>query len=259
MKWEKLTFPDFDRIDRNTPVLLNIAAVEQHGPHLPLDVDCRIGQHFCDLVDDKMAENVLVMPQVKICCSRHHMEFAGTLTVSHETLLAYLRDIIGCVRAHGFHNILILNSHGGNQAIGRVTVEAIGPEFSAQGGQIAFTSWWDVALQSLMDVSQSGRFGVGHACEFETSLMQLIAPDEVRTEALIGKSFTPFAPWADGDLLRAAPVVLYRSMKDMSGGTGVIGDPSAASAQKGQAIVDAVLPALVEIIGGLAPGSSREH
>ena len=248
MKWEELTFRDFDRIDRHTPVLLNIAAVEQHGPHLPLDVDCRIGRHLCKRVDEALGTGVLVLPQIKVCCSRHHMEFAGTLTVTHETMLAYLKDLIGCVRAHGFSNVLVLNSHGGNQAIGRVAVEAIGPDFAAEGGRIAFTNWWDVALPALMEVNDSGRFGVGHACEFETSLMQLIAPDEVRIKALAGQSFEPLAEWADSDLLRSAPVLLYRSMHELSGGTGVLGDPSAASAQKGQCIVDLVVPALQRIL-----------
>ncbi|MEX3008490.1 creatininase family protein [Hoeflea sp. TYP-13] len=252
MRWEKLSFRDFDRIDRNTPVLLNIAAIEQHGPHLPLDVDSRIGRHFCDLIDKRMADNVLVLPQIKVCCSRHHMDFAGTLTVSHETLLAYLRDIVACVKAHGFKNLLILNSHGGNQAIGRVAIEAIGPEFSADGGRLAFTSWWDVAAEALMDISRTGPFGVGHACEFETSLMQLIAPEEVRTEALTGQTFETFAPWADADLLRPAPVSLYRSMKDMSAGSGVVGDPSSASAETGRVIVDIVIPALVAILTELS-------
>ena len=248
MRWEKLTFDDFDRIDRKTPVLLNIAAVEQHGPHLPLDVDCRIGRHFCDRVDEAMGDGVLVLPQIKVCCSRHHMQFAGTLTVTHETMLAYLKDVLGCVEAHGFRNILLLNSHGGNQAIGRVAVESIGPDFAAKGGRIAFTSWWDVALPALMELNESGRFGVGHAGEFETSLMQLIAPREVRIDALPNRSFKSFADWADGDLLRTAPVALYRSMQDTSGGNGVLGDPSAASAQKGQAIIDLVVPALVGIL-----------
>ena len=248
MRWDKLTFRDFDTVDRSTPVLLNIAAVEQHGPHLPLDVDCRIGRHFCDCVDEAMGDGVLVLPQIKVCCSRHHMEFAGTLTVSHETMLAYLKDLIGCVRAHGFRNVLVLNSHGGNQAIGRVAVEAIGPDFATDGGRIAFTSWWDVALSALTELNESGRFGVGHACEFETSLMQLIAPREVRVEALAGQSFEPLAEWADSDLLRSAPVALYRSMHELSGGTGVLGDPSAASAQKGRAIVDLVVPALLRIL-----------
>ncbi len=252
MKWEKLAYTDFDDIDRATPVLLNIGAVEQHGPHLPLDVDCRIGQLFCDHVDTAMAEAVLTLPQVKVCCSRHHMDFAGTLSVSHETLLAYLKDMIGSITAHGFKNILILNSHGGNQAIGRVCVEVMGPLLAAQSGRIAFTSWWDVASEALVKLNESGQFGVGHACEFETSLMQMMAPDEVRMEAIPGKSFVPHAAWADGDLLRSSPVLLYRSMEQISGGNGVVGDPSAASPQKGQAILDLVVPELVTILRELS-------
>lgn len=248
MIWEQLVHTDFASIDRATPVVVNIAAIEQHGPHLPLDVDCRIGSHFCEQIELALRENVLVLPQIKVCCSEHHMDFSGTLSVSHTTLLAYLTDILNSVLAHGFRNVFILNSHGGNQAIGRVVIESLGPTFEAAGGLLGIASWWDVASTELTKINDSGPQGVGHACEFETSLMQHIDISSVRQAEIGSKAYASLRPWADGDLLRGPSVSLYRSMKSISGGSGVVGDPSFASPEKGQKISEIVVPKLVEIL-----------
>jgi creatinine amidohydrolase len=248
MIWEKLTHVEFAALDRNIPAVINIAAVEQHGPHLPVDVDCQIGQHFCDRIDAALQDKVLILPQIKVCCSQHHMDFPGTLTVSHATFLAYLSDILESALAHGFRNIFILNSHGGNQAIGRVAVESLGPRVIAADGQLAFASWWDVASTDLKELNVSGPQGVGHACEFETSLMQLIDPEIVKGSEIGGMSYDSYRPWADGDMLRAPSVNVYRTMKSISGGTGTVGNPSFATAEKGQEISDVVVARLVEIL-----------
>ena len=248
MIWEKLTHTDFAKLDRELPVVINLAAIEQHGPHLPVDVDCRIGQHFCDQIEVAMPDSVLILPQVKVCCSQHHMDFPGTLSVSHRTLLAYLMDILTSTLVHGFKNIMILNSHGGNQAIGRVAVEAFGPEVDAAGGYLICASWWDVAISELKKINASGRQGVGHACEFETSLMKHIDPICVRESEIGTLSYVSYKPWADADLLRGPEVSVYRSMKTISGGSGVVGDPSFSSARQGQKITNIVVPKLVKIL-----------
>lgn len=98
MKWQELSSPRLDAVDRNTPVIFNIAAIEQHGPHLPLDTDALIGRHFTDRIDAELGDQVLILPQLPVCCSRHHMAFAGTLTVRHETFLAYITDLLGSDR-----------------------------------------------------------------------------------------------------------------------------------------------------------------
>src|SRR5690606_7602377 len=94
MRWERLTTAEIAALDRSIPVLLNIAAIEQHGPHLPLDTDARIGAHFLDELDRRLHERVLILPPVVVCASEHHMDFPGTLTVRHATLLAYVTDIL---------------------------------------------------------------------------------------------------------------------------------------------------------------------
>jgi len=181
MKWELLTSPRLAAIDRRTPVVLNIGAIEQHGGHLPLVTDALIGRHFTDRIDESLGEGVLTLPQIAVCCSRHHMQFPGTLTVRHETFLAYLTDILESVAAHGFRNIVLLNSHGGNLAIGQVALEAFGNDHPEV--EIHLLTWWQIARDELLALQESGFGGVGHACEFETSLVQLIAPELIDAQA----------------------------------------------------------------------------
>lgn len=250
MRWESLSTKDFEKIDRNTPVLINIAAIEQHGAHLPVDVDARIGQHFTDQIDRLMDNRVLSLPQIKVCCSRHHMDFAGSLAVQHETFLNYAFEIIASAIAHGFRNIAILNSHGGNQGIGQVLMEKLGLTYP--DCQIVLMTWWRIAAHELAAIRESAYGGVGHACEFETSLMMHIAPAAVRNELICGFNHVLPFDWADAEMLEGRGAGYFRTMRTSSGGTGVVGDPSLASEGKGQRISQAVVSKIKRILEDLS-------
>jgi creatinine amidohydrolase len=252
MRWEDLTSMEIGGVDRATPVIVNLAAIEQHGPHLPVSVDATIGGFFLDELDNKLGAHVLVLPQIKVCCSAHHMDYPGTLSVRHETLAAYVVDILSSVAAHGFRNIVMLNSHGGNQAIALVILQKFGNQHP--GCRIVLLTWWNMVAKELAAVRESAVGGLGHACEFETSLMMHCAPGSVRTDLIGGRSNVSAYPWANTDLLVSGRGVLYRSMKDISGGTGVVGDPSLASAEKGKEITRIVVEQLASIVESLRCG-----
>jgi creatinine amidohydrolase len=249
MKWQSMTSAEIAALDRSTPVVLGIAAIEQHGPHLPVNTDAIIGQHLLDALDARLAQDVCILPPVQVCCSEHHMDFAGTLTVRHETMLAYITDILDSVVAHGFRNLVLFNSHGGNQAIGQVILEKFGVRHPGQ--RIALLTWWRIAAPELTNLSESGFGGVGHACEFETSLIMFAQPDAVRTDRIPGRSNVATYPWAQADMLVGGRGSLYRSMKEMSGGNGVVGDPTTASAEKGERITSAVVDVACNVIRSL--------
>jgi creatinine amidohydrolase len=246
MNWELLTSAQLATVSRDLPVVMNIAAVEQHGPHLPLATDSLIGAHFLERLDERLPRDILVLPQVKVCCSAHHMDFAGTLTVRHETLLHYLIDVLDSVFAHGFDRIVLLNSHGGNEAIGRVVLEKWGTSHPSAG--IFMFTWWRVAARELAAVQESPFGGVGHACEFETSLLQYFAPQLVTADRIRDPVLRPTFEWAESDMLNAPCGLLYRSMKEMSGGSGVVGAPTYASTEKGRCISDLVVGRLAAML-----------
>ena len=248
MYWDQLTSPELHDLDRNIPVVLPIAATEQHGPHLPLATDRMIGEHFCQQLDLALPEKVLILPVVAVGCSEHHMEFAGSLTYRHETFLQLVEEVLLAVIHHGFQHILILNSHGGNQGIGQVVLEKIGKRHPAC--KLVLATWWRLAHEALSKLTESGPGGVGHAGEFETSLMMLIAPELVHTNKLVpGKNVATY-PWAEGDMLRGAQAGFYRTMKEMTP-NGVYGDPTFASPEKGKRITEVVTLELKQLIEDL--------
>lgn len=242
MKWAALTTTDFEAIDRSVPVILNIGAIEQHGPHLPLDTDSLIGRAFLDRLDARAPDRVLILPQVSVCCSAHHMDFSGTLTVRHETLMHYVSDVAASVVRHGFENFVLFNSHGGNLAVGQVILEQIGEKFP--NANFFFLTWWQIVAKELSALQESEFGGVGHACEFETSLMAYLAPELLDSEKIPDTRPEPTFAWAEADMLNAPRGAYFRTMKEISGGNGVVGAPGYASREKGEQITELVVDKL---------------
>lgn len=245
MIWDQLTSPQIAQLDKNIPVLILISATEQHGPHLPLATDRMIGEHIANTLNAAMPNEVLILPVVSVGCSTHHMNFAGSLTLTHDTFSQVVHDLVASVVHHGFHKILLLNSHGGNLGVGQVLVEQLGYKYPS--ADIAMATWWRIAGEALLKISESGFGGTGHACELETSLMLLIAPHLVVTELIARSINNPTFSWAEGDMLHGSTASYYRSMKQMTD-NGVYGDPTYASAAKGQEITDVVIIALSKIV-----------
>ena len=196
-----------------------------------------------------MEKEVLILPSIGIACSEHHMDFSGSLTLRHETFMVQAEDILNSVIAHGFKNILILNSHGGNQGITLVLLEKMG--LRNPDVKFALTTWWKLVVDEISPIS-TGEFGsTGHAGEFETSLMMIIAPNLVHTDQFKPGENQPTYKWADNDMLTGAPAAFYQTMKQRTT-NGVFGDPTLATKEKGIAITEKVVPALCQLVKDLA-------
>jgi len=230
MFWDQLTSPQIEKLDKKIPVIFPIAATEQHGSHLPLATDRMINEYFCESLNKKIGKKVLILPIISVGCSEHHLDFAGSLSVQHSTFLQQLIDIAECVVKHGFKNILVLNSHGGNQNIGGSFLEIFG--YRHPKCNLVLATWWRIALEALKPLNESGIGGTGHAGEFETSLMLLIVPT---------------FKWAEGDMINGGQAAYYRRMKEMTP-TGVFGDTTYASVKKGKQITKHVVKALKNIV-----------
>lgn len=245
MYWDRLTSPQLEQLDKNLPVVLPIAATEQHGPHLPLATDRMIGEHFCEQLETQIPNHFLILPTISIGCSEHHMDFAGSLSVQHQTFLNQLLDIAGCIVKHGFKNLLVLNSHGGNMAIGGTFLEIFG--YRHPQCQVLLATWWRLALEELQPLNGSGPGSAGHAGEFETSLMLLIAPELVQVDQISSQVNVPTFDWAESDMLAAGRVQLYRTMKAKTP-NGVYGYAGRASKEMGMAISRIVVDQLKKIL-----------
>jgi len=256
MFWDQLSSKQIQALDKNIPVLLNIAAIEQHGAHLPVATDRMIGEYFSGLLNKELEDKVLILPIAAVGCSDHHMGFSGTLSLSHNTFSALVKDMIQSILHHGFYNIILLNSHGGNQGIMQVIVEQLG--FTNPHAHIVGATWWTIAKEELLTITETGFGGTGHACEFETSLMKEIAPHLVHEHLIqMGANVSAF-PQSDGDMLFGGKVSFYRTMKEMTP-NGVFGNPVKSSADKGKRIGLAVTKALKQLVLDMYHLSDRKY
>ena len=245
MIWDQLTSAEIAACERNIPVVLLTAATEQHGPHLPLSTDRLIGEYFLKELNQKIPQQVLILPSVSVGCSDHHLPFAGSLSLPHKTFIDQVEAIISSVLHHGFQHIVIVNSHGGNQAVNQVIMENVG--YQNPSSHVVVITWWKLVSEELLKISTSGAGGVGHAGEFETSLMMLIDPQSVRSDKIEPGKNQETYHWAEGDMLRSPDAHYYRTMQQMTP-NGVYGDPTQASTEKGQQIAEIVVDGLARII-----------
>jgi len=100
-------------------ILLPISSLEQHGPQLPIGTDDFMLQMVLDALigSDKIVGDMLVLPTLHFGLSPEHLDFTGTFTLSPQTMMGVVEDIIRCMRIHGYRHLLLLNSHGGNTGL----------------------------------------------------------------------------------------------------------------------------------------------
>jgi creatinine amidohydrolase len=257
MKWVELNSPQLGSVSRETICVLPLGATEQHGPHLPLATDQIIADGLAERLDDACGGKLLVMPGLPATCSEHHMAFPGSLTLDHDTFARVVGQLIHSAARHGFRRFFLLNAHGGNMAVGGVIAEQLST--SLPDAEVVFGTWFRMAGERLRHLVEGAYPAVGHACEFETSLIFAMRPELVDCAAIADDGVAPTSPLLKFDLLSGGPTV--RSVAfDKFTTNGVWGKPSQATAEKGHAILAITIPLIKEILTAhwpSAPGLER--
>jgi len=243
LELDKLSWPEVQaELEKGrVTVVVALGATEQHGRHLPLATDALLGDEFARVVADRL--DAFVAPTVRVGCSAHHLDFAGTLSIQDETFHAIVADLVRSLARGGFRRIVLLPSHGGNFAPLAVALEKLGP---VEGVRLmALTD-----LTALMRIAAVGErehgvpLGEGglHAGEWETSMMLSVHPELVNmSQAEAG--FT-------GELQEALERLFADGTKALSE-NGAIGDPASASAEHGRRYWEVALEtAMARIEGG---------
>lgn len=220
-------------------VILPVASMEQHGPHLPVGVDTYLCAAVCRMAAERAADvGVVVAPTLWCGMAEHHMAYGGTFTFDLPTYRAVLLCFLKSIERHGFKRVVIVNGHGGNIA----ALGAFLPDFARETAlDIRALTYFELAIDAMAPILQD-QPGVMHACEAETSMMMAVAPDTVRRERL-GEA-TGMMDARPAALMR--PVVArYRSFKAYTA-SGVIGDARRASPEKGEKLLSACADALAD-------------
>ena len=253
LEWARLKASELRTLaQQDAIVLVPVAAMEQHGPHLPVMVDSLLCAEVALRAARRVVERqpIVVAPTVWSGLSEHHMPLGGTFTLDFPTFFALLRCLCGSLVRHGFRRIFLLNGHGGNRFALRVVVDELSGEL---GAAMATATYWEPAAGAIAHILEQ-QPGVQHACEAETSMVMALRPELVDA-----------ARFAEGRFAEAPHVVsqrgahVWRSFPERTP-TGVIGDPTAASAAKGERLLDAAAEAIAELLlddGCWAPQGRR--
>ena len=219
-------------------VILPVGSIEQHGPHLPVEVDSMLGETVALETARRLAPShpALVLPMLWTGLSEHHMSFGGTITLDEPTFLAVVGGICRSVVRHGFRRLVLLNGHGGNENALRVAADSLTPVL---GVPIVQFTYWYAAAEAIRAILET-QTDLQHACEAETSMMMAVRPDLVAVDriAMARANRTPdVKDFVGGGVYR------WRTIGARSA-SGVLGNPEAATLEKGQRLIAAIADTL---------------
>ncbi len=241
MKFAEMTFPELAEVSRSESiVLLPIAACEQHSWHLPTITDTVLVTGVADGVEARLPEQVLQLPTLWLGASHHHLRFGATLSVDADTHATLLAELIQPILEENYERLLVLNGHGGNIDTMHVALRMLQPLYPET--ILAAASYWDLAAPELAALAEGPRKSMGHACEFETSMMLALRPELVRRDKI------------QDDPERSDPSLRGLFLADdmhQKTDHGCVGYPQLASAEKGKRFLDAAITRTVEVIQAL--------
>ena len=242
MEWNRLRAPQLRALaQEDCLVILPVGSTEQHGPHLPVQVDALLATEVSLGAASRFnpPEKAVVAPTVWCGLAEHHMDLGGTFTLDHSTYHALIRCLCRSIQRHGFRRICVVNGHGGNIHALHVIAAELKQELDLR---ILVCTYWtlpDVA-KSFAEILEK-QSNVRHAGEAETSMLLHLKPDLIDQDAL---------QQADGpaELKMMGPgAYRWNSFRSMSP-NGVIGFPSAASAEKGEKLLSAASEGLFRLL-----------
>ena len=251
--WAELSARDFAQLNKErTIAVLPVAATEQHGPHLPLNVDTAlvdgvVAATLPHLVADL---SVLFLPTQAVGLSPEHQRFPGTLTLSSHTVISLWTEIGESVARAGIKKLVLLNSHGGQVGV----MDIVARDLRARHDMLVYSvNWFNLPLGPEVDslfTAEEHRFGI-HAGEIETSMMLALAPAQVDMSQ--ARNFASssqeraqeFAILGDGKSAK-----LGWQMQDYNP-AGAVGNAAAATADKGRAVLQSAGRALAQLLAEL--------
>jgi len=244
----KMTWQDVEkRLTESNVAIVPVGSTEQHGPALPVDNDAFTSYTMAVMAAEKVADYVkpVVTPPISFGVSEHHMEFPGTISLAPEVMSDVVTSVCRCLAHHGFKKIAILNGHGGNDAALHTAMYKVKKE---TGAFVCLVNWWEMAMDVIRKSTEPPFF---HADETETSVA-LALNQRVKTDKFVRTiPATQIPEFIKPDFFASPPTVgVPIEMKKLTS-TGVVGDATRASREKGEEIVEVVIDRLTTFLKAL--------
>jgi len=248
-----LTWPEVNEaVALEKVILLPVGSTEQHGPHLPLDVDNFLASSVCLEVGRRIPTQVLVAPTIPYGFNIHAMDFPGTIHVAYDHFVEFCVDVCKSFAYHGFKRIVIVDGHGSNEPLLQFVGRRVILETDAL---VASFMWWNMLrtdpgfVASFRESVFPG--GCAHACEVETSMYLHLGGEKVQMDkaadniAWYNREGATGFRWVDAFGAGPASVVEWTSTYTP---TGVMGQPTLATAEKGRRIFGEAVSRLAEFV-----------
>ncbi len=244
-RYNRLTWAEMNEaIASQKLVILPTASTEQHGKHLPLDVDLFLCESVCLEVGRRAADQVLVLPPIAYGLNLHHIDFPGTIHIEPETFIAFCLNITKSVAYHGFQKILIVNGHGSNTPL----IDIVARKTVLETQSLCFATGYAAFLLKAFEPIRASAV-MAHADEFETSLYLHLAPERVRMDLAVEDN-DRMGKYVSSDSTRNYPV-RFNDFWGRWTQTGVYCDHAKATAEKGRLLFEAAVTGLVDLVGEL--------
>jgi creatinine amidohydrolase len=243
--YRALTWPEVrERAEEGAVIVIGVAAIEQHGPHLPIDVDNVLVEHVTEEAARRSDGLILTAPTIHYGFNEHNMGFPGTITVRETVFMDYVYDVAHSFVRQGFDRIVLINGHGSNQMLCNLVARRI--VNTTKAFCTAAAHWWlsKPAVDRLRESQFPG--GMAHACEFETAMYMHLQPELVKHDE-IGTREAPSTinEFLFDDLFGSGPMHFVNRWSRISE-TGVEGDPNLATAEKGREFAECSIENLIK-------------
>lgn len=252
-RFERLTWREINEaVKLEKVIVLPVGSTEQHGYHLPLDVDTRLASSVALEAARRANTDMLVLPPISYGYTHHVMDFPGTINIEPSTLVRFVLDVTRSVAHHGFRRIVILNGHGSNHPL----LEQAGRQTTVQTDALCMTlSWWNLVAKYWNENVRTSvnPGGCAHAGELETSMYLHVDGASVRADRIEGTlpdymSLPGADRWQYVDLTGGsgpATIVEWTSSYTESG---AFGRPQEATAEKGSLVFEHAVTQFIDLV-----------
>jgi creatinine amidohydrolase len=248
-----------ERAEQGAVVIVPVAAIEQHGYHLPIDVDNLLVEHVTEEAARRSEGLILVAPMIHYGFNEHNMGFPGTISIRDTVFVDFCYDVAHSFTRQGFDRVLFVNGHGSNQMLCNLASRRINNTTKALCGAVAHWSLAKAEVDRLRESKFPG--GMAHACEFETAMYLHIRPELVdMSKATEREAPSSRNEFMYDDLFGSGPVHMVERWSQISE-SGVEGDPKLATAEKGHAFAEMEIANLIKVcqaMRAMKPGPERD-